>query len=105
MHDILQSAHAARSYVQGKTLETFRGDSLTQDAVIRRLEIIGEAAGRLSLDTRRQFPQIPWNEMTRLRHDLIHQYDTVNPDDVWRALQDIPALIAIAEPLLADTPL
>jgi len=105
LHEITRSARTASLYIQGMTREEFHRDERTRDAVIRRLEVMGEAAGRVSVETQRLLPGIPWNDMVKLRHDLIHRYDTVHPDTLWETVQNSPALLAAAEPFLADTPL
>lgn len=62
--DILESAKIAMDYVLGKSWDDFYDDIQCQDAVVRRIEIIGEAARRVSQATRDKYPQIPWREMT-----------------------------------------
>jgi uncharacterized protein with HEPN domain len=72
--DIRESAKLALAYVHGKSLEDFLSDSQLQDAVIRRLEIIGEAARRVSEQTRSDLPNLPWTDMAGMRNLLIHGY-------------------------------
>ncbi len=80
---------------------TFDQDLKTQDAVIRRVEIIGEATRRLSLEFRAAHPDIPWQAMAGMRSRLIHDYDEVSLNLVWDVIQqDIPTLIAQVEPLI-----
>lgn len=101
--DILDSAKTAADYVAGKTREEFLADRQCQDAVIRRLEIIGEAARRLSDETREAHPDLPWRELLGQRNILIHKYDDVDFAIVWETVQkDLPALIAYLEPLLPE---
>ena len=78
--DILESTKIALSYVAEKSLDEFYADMQCQDAVVRRIEIIGEAARRVSEITRSQNPQIPWREMTSMRNLVIHEYDVVDID-------------------------
>ncbi|MFB2981729.1 DUF86 domain-containing protein [Microseira sp. BLCC-F43] len=92
--DILISAKLALSYVSGKTFTEFEADIQCQDSVTRRLEIIGEAAKRLSQATRLSLSQIPWSDMIGMRNRMIHQYDKVNLAIVWNTLQNaLPPLI------------
>lgn len=71
----------------------FCADTMVQDAVIRNLEIIGEAVRNLPLDLRRQHPQIPWRSITALRNVLIHEYFGVDIDIGWRVVERrLPAL-------------
>jgi uncharacterized protein with HEPN domain len=69
--------------------------------VIRPLEIIGEAARRISQDTRDAHPEIPWEQMIGMRNRLIHEYFRVNLTTVWETVQnDLPSLIALIGPLV-----
>ena len=76
--DILEAAKLGVTYVGKKTKEEFLNDIQCQDAVIRRLEIIGEAAGRVSGETKSAFPNLPWSEMVGMRNIMIHDYDDVD---------------------------
>lgn len=92
--DMLESAKIALDYVLGKSWDEFSEDMQCQDAVVRRIEIIGEAARRLSQETRDQHPQIPWREITSMRNLVIHEYDVVDIGQVWDTIQNkIPPLI------------
>jgi uncharacterized protein with HEPN domain len=92
--DILESAKIALDYVFDKTWDEFYKDIQCQDAVVRRIEIIGEAARRVSQETRDKYPQIPWREMTSMRNLVIHEYDVVDINQVWDTVQNkIPPLI------------
>ncbi len=92
--DILESAKIALSYVLGKDWDEFYEDIQCQDAVIRRLEIIGEAARRVSQMTREAYPHLPWREMASMRNLVIHEYDVVDIQQVWETVQnDLPILI------------
>jgi uncharacterized protein with HEPN domain len=99
--DILEAARVASGYVLGKTKEEFLRDSQCQDAVIRRLEIIGEAARRISQPTRARISQIPWAAMIGMRNLMIHEYDDVDLQVVWDTVQEhLPNLIQAIEPLV-----
>jgi uncharacterized protein with HEPN domain len=92
--DILESAKIALDYVFDKTWDEFYEDIQCQDAVVRRIEIIGEAARRVSQETRDKHPQIPWREMTSMRNLVIHEYDVVDINQVWDTAQNrLPPLI------------
>jgi uncharacterized protein with HEPN domain len=92
--DILESAKLAVDYVFDKDWDTFYNDIQVQDAVIRRIEIIGEAARRISQETRNKYPQILWREMTSMRNLVIHEYDIVDIKQVWDTVQSkLPPLI------------
>ena len=71
--DILEAAKLALAYVSGKSKDEFLEDTQCQDAVIRRLEIIGEAARRISDETRAKHPDLPWKAMMGMRNVMIHE--------------------------------
>lgn len=92
--DILESAKIALEYVAGKSWDEFYEDIQCQDAVLRRIEIIGEAARHISPQTQKQYSQIPWRDLTVLRNLVIHQYDAVDVNQVWDTTQKkLPALV------------
>ncbi len=76
--DILEAAKIALNYVREMSEEDFFRDLQCQDAVIRRLEIIGEAARRISDKTQKRFPDVPWSDMIGMRNMMIHDYDDVD---------------------------
>ncbi len=92
--DILESAKIALDYVFDKSWDQFYKDVQCQDAVVRRLEIIGEAARRVSPATQAKHPEIEWRGMTSMRNLVIHEYDVVDIGQVWdTARTKLPALI------------
>src|SRR5262249_53589758 len=92
--DILNAAQAAQEYVRGRTYETFQADPLCQDAVIRRLEVVGEAARRVTPATRQTLKEIPWEKMIGLRNVMIHDYDDIDLQVVWDTVnKDLPPLV------------
>lgn len=99
--DILIAARKALKFLEGMTWQEFAQSELHQNAVIRPLEIIGEAARRVSQETRDAHSEIPWEQMIGMRHRLIHEYFRVNLATVWETVQnDLPPLIAHIEPLV-----
>ena len=99
--DIAASARLVRSYVEGVTREDFLRDVQLQDSVIRRLEIAGEAAGRVSMQFRKRHPAIPWARMIGMRNRVAHGYDAVDLGIVWTTARErIPELLALIEPLI-----
>lgn len=98
LYDILESAHLAVSYVQESSIADFLNNTQLQDAVIRRIEIIGEAARSVSETTKAVYPGLPWQDMTDMRNFLIHQYGEIDVHIVWDTVQsDLPLLIAELE--------
>ena len=81
--DMLNSAKLAMGYLEKSDKETFLSDVRTQDAVVRRIEIIGEASKRLSEQSRASLPELPWRAMISMRNLTIHEYDDVNYSFVW----------------------
>jgi uncharacterized protein with HEPN domain len=99
--DILIAARKALKFLEGMTWEEFERSDLHQSAVMRPLEIIGEAARRISQQTRDAHPEIPWTQMIGLRNLLIHEYFRLDLMTVWDTVQnDLPRLIALIEPLV-----
>ncbi len=85
--------------------DQFMAESHWQDAVIRQLEIIGEATKRLSPDLRERHPDIPWRRMAGLRDVLIHNYLGVDLDSVWAISQrELPRLRQQVEAIVRGTP-
>ncbi len=96
--DILVAARLAREYLKGQTEDEFYQNIEKQDSVIRRLEIIGEAARRISDETQASLPEMPWDDMRRMRNFLIHEYDDVDISIVWDTAQNhLPTIIALLE--------
>jgi len=101
--DILIAARHVRRFAEGVTQEELEADEMRASAIIRKLEIIGEAAKNISPEFKSTHPQIPWKAMAGMRDVLIHAYRSVNPDLVWKAVSEsVPKLIAEVEPLLPD---
>ena len=99
--DILAAARLAQSYAQGVAHKEFLRDTMRQDAVVRQLLVIGEAAKRFSDDFKALHPMLPWRQMAGMRDVLVHAYDHVDVDEVWRvATEELPDLISSVEPLV-----
>jgi len=98
LQDLLDSARVIRRYLEGVNRESFMADMEKQDAVLRRFEIIGEAASRLSPETQALFPGLPFRAMRGMRNIIAHDYGEVDIDQVWRtAATDLAPLIATIE--------
>jgi uncharacterized protein with HEPN domain len=86
LSDIQEAVRRITVYTTVMTYEAFMADTRTQDAVIRNLEIIGEATKNLSAELRAKYPDIPWKGMAGVRNRLIHHYFGVNLDIVWHII-------------------
>lgn len=97
LQDIREAIHRIHSYTAGLDYDSFQADIKTQDAVLRNLEIIGEATKQLSESVREQAPHIPWRNIARMRDKLIHHYFGVNLDIVWHVIQNdlLPLMNAV----------
>ncbi len=92
------SAKEAVELIQGKSRSDLDTNRVLSLALVRLLEVLGEAANRVTTPTRQQNPNIPWSQIVSLRHRLIHGYDTINLDILWKILtDDLPPLIAQLE--------
>jgi uncharacterized protein with HEPN domain len=86
--DMLLAARDAQAFVKGLDEAAFLASRLHQNAAIRSLEVLGEAAGKISVATQAAHPEIAWREITGMRHRLIHGYAEVRLDLVWVVLCD-----------------
>lgn len=92
--DMRDSAAAICLYLQGIDKDGFYANGEKQDAVLRRLEIIGEAAGRISPEVQKDFPGIPFREIRGMRNIIAHDYGEVDLERVWETIaHDIPTLL------------
>lgn len=83
LDDILLSIERIKEYISDKDNNTFIEDYKTTDAVIRNFEIIGEAVKNIPLDIKEKYPEIPWEEMYRLRNRISHEYFGIDYDIIW----------------------
>ena len=99
--DMLLSARDAAEFAAELTFAQFEQSRLHQNAILKAIEIIGEAATRISEETRQAHPEVPWPEIIGMRNRLVHAYFEVDLKRVWKtAQQDIPRLIDLIEPLV-----
>ncbi|ODS38704.1 MAG: hypothetical protein A7316_07395 [Candidatus Altiarchaeales archaeon WOR_SM1_86-2] len=86
--DILESIEKIEGYIEDVSFDEFVGDGLRQDAVLRNLEIIGEAVKRIPDDVRSKNPDIEWKKIAGLRDILIHAYFGVDMEIVWDVVKN-----------------
>ena len=99
--DMLLYARDAREFIAGLTYQDFRRSQLRQLAVMKAVETIGEAASRVSPETKQSQPDIPWSAIVGMRNRIVHAYFDVQLEILWRVVQDeLPVLIAQLAPLV-----
>jgi uncharacterized protein with HEPN domain len=93
LDDICQSIDKIQQYTTGTLFDIFSQDSKSIDAVVRNLEIIGEAANRLPADFKEKHPEIDWHKIVGLRHRIVHDYFSIDIQIIWQILRnDLPVL-------------
>ena len=93
LRHVLDAMDTVEEYLQGVNEEKFKNTRLIQDGVIRQIEIIGEAVRHVSKNTRKSYPEIPWQDVAGMRDKLIHGYFGVDIEKVWdTARDDLPIL-------------
>jgi uncharacterized protein with HEPN domain len=99
--DMLLAARKVMQFTRDISWERFEQDDLVQNAVTRQIQIIGEAARKVSLQYQREHAEIPWNEIIGMRNRLVHEYFRIIPRQVWDVVEhDIPKLMRLIEPLV-----
>ena len=103
LSEILEAIHLLQRYTAGLPYDAFAADVEKQDAVVRRLEIIGEAVKGLPEDLRAKYPDVPWRDIAGARDIMIHEYFRVDLELAWEMVQDdLPALAAEVSKILRD---
>ena len=94
LQHILDEANEARQFIEGLSFDEFQEDGKTVRAVIRSIEVIGEAASKLSLDFRKDHPEVPWQKISGMRNRLIHVYFDIDHQIIWQTVKEnLPPLI------------
>ena len=103
LQDILEAVSKARQFVKDVDFEAFRANEEKVFAVIRALEIIGEAAKNIPKSMRGRYTEIPWEDIVRMRNKVIHNYFGVDLQVIWKTLrEDLPPLQAAVAKILED---
>jgi uncharacterized protein with HEPN domain len=103
LDDVLEAVERIESYTSGMDKAQFQADRKTIDAVVRNLEIIGEAVKNVPPEVRALSPSVPWSKIAGMRDILIHVYFNIDTDIVWDVVQTkLADLKATAESLLAE---
>lgn len=103
--DMLTAARTTVRFVSDRTLRDYESDDMLRSAVERQIEIIGEAARKVSIRYRDLHPLIPWTGIMAQRHVLAHDYGEIKHDKIWKvATVHVPELICLLEPLIPPPP-
>ena len=104
LRHMLDAAEEAIGFVQGRTRQDLDHDRMLVLALMKAIEIIGEAAYQVSQETRQSLPEIPWEDIIGMRHRLVHAYFDINLDILWATVQeDLPALLDILRKALEES--
>lgn len=102
LRHMLDAAYKARAFMQNRSHSELESDEMLALAVVRLLEILGEAAVRVSPTTQAELPAIPWRQIAGTRNRLIHGYFNVDLEIIWAIVQhDLPACIAALEAVIS----
>ena len=100
---ILDAINTIETYSSGVEKPTFLENGMLQDAIMRQVEIIGEAAGRLSPDLQELHPGLPWMEMRAIRNKIVRDYLEINTEVIWDTVKnDLPLLKIQIKKLLGE---
>jgi len=103
LHDIVDAIEKVEKFIKGMKFEEFKNDDKTIFAVIRALEIIGEASKKIPNSERKKYLSIPWKEIAGMRDKLIHEYFGVNLSVVYKTTkEDIPPLLPLFMKIIDD---
>ncbi len=101
LHHILEASGEIIGFITNRTRDDLASDRMLQHSLVRCLEIIGEAASKVTPEFQKQYPELPWKQMVATRNRLIHAYFTVNLEIVWQTCRDeIPVLNQAIERIL-----
>ena len=101
LHHMLDSAREAEAFISGKDRSVLDSDRMLELALVKCIEIIGEAASSISKRSREELPHIPWTDIIAMRNRLIHAYFEINLDILWKTVsEDLPPLISELENII-----
>jgi uncharacterized protein with HEPN domain len=101
MLDMLLSARKVQEFTRDADWEAFSSDELLQNAVMHQIQIIGEAARKISEEYKKRHPEIPWQGIIGMRNRLVHEYFDIIPERLWEVVEhSIPELIGLVGPLV-----
>jgi uncharacterized protein with HEPN domain len=105
LRHMLDAAKEALSFAHGQPKERLNSDRKLALALVKAIEIIGEAANNVTEETRTELRSVPWLDIIGMRHHLVHAYFDVDLNVLWKTLkEDLPPLIIALEVILGDSP-
>lgn len=105
LEQMLDTVRRIRAIMHGRSRDAFDADEVVQLAVLHLIQMLGEAASRVSAAFRGAHPEFPWRDMVGMRNRIVHGYDHVDPDIVWHvATDDLEVVLAALERVLAGQP-
>lgn len=103
LHHMLDAAREATTFTIDKARSDLHADRVLTLALVKLIEVIGEAAGKISKVSQSQYSEIPWPSIISMRNRLIHAYFDIDVDRVWDTVKDdLPPLINVLEKVLAE---
>ena len=103
IQDIFESINDIEKFIEGIEFNDFVNDKKTINAVVRSLEVIGEAAKKVPETIRKKYPTLPWKNMAKMRDKLIHEYFGIDVEIVWKVTKDeIPPLKPLIQQILKN---
>ena len=104
LEDILKSIDNVRQYVENVTFEQFVSDTMRYYAIIKNVEIVGEAANMLTRHFQQLHPELPWRQIVGMRNVLVHGYANISDRQLWQTVnEDLPPMKQIINRYLAET--
>lgn len=101
--DMLNYAKDAVNFTENMTYEAFINDKKTKFAAVRAVEVVGEASNKVSEENKQKYPDIPWIEMRGIRNRIIHNYDDIDLEILWKVIKnDLPVLIRKLEEIIDE---
>lgn len=101
LRDMLENANRATQFIEGMDFKAFSKDDKTVYAVIRAVEIIGEATRNIPQEIRTKYPEIPWRDASDMRNKLVHRYFGINLEVIWQTLnEDLPMLATALQEII-----
>lgn len=105
VEQMLDAVRRIRAIIRGQTRDAFEADEVRQLALLHLIQLLGEAASRTTADFRDAHPELPWAQLVGMRNRIVHGYDHVDPDIVWRvATEDVEPVLAALERFLTGSP-